>query len=962
MSIFDRAARFLDDALLPDDARAAIERAEKLLADGHAKEAEAAFRRVIDARPQLGRALLGWGRALLELGDLTGARVALAEAQKVAPDDPRLAVLSARLALEAGELGAALSAAREATRRLAGEGGRAFAEACALRASVESRRGRPDRAARELRKAVAAAPDDLGHRVALVVALADAWERTQALRALKDLPVDRVEPSAALALGLALARLRESAAALPWLERAASRGEAAALGALARHALAEGAAERAEGHARMAVARGGGAQALALLAEVLAFEAEGAVPAPDPAARDRRESEASEALLTAASATGDPEIFVRATRFVPLRTSPKGDGPREIDRVADAADRAVPGLASTRALRAWSLLLRGQIDAARPLLVEPLTEPRALLAAARLSLLDRAPGVTLALLDRAEAEGAGLLRRGDARLASELRRDALRALWRGPDAEVDLAAAIDGVVAFARERGLADGERRGLALRDELDRPLLLAILGEFNAGKSTLVNAFLGADVAPTGILPTTATLNVLRGGAERLVRVVRKDGTTREGEHAALRGLLAEAEEEGAIVDRVEITLPSELLERVWILDTPGSNAPNPEHEALAQEALRRADVALWVFDAGQAGKATEGRILAGIRASRREVIAALNKVDRLKPEELTRVMTTLVTTMPELSSPSGGGEPVALSARAALKARLAGDDDAYRASGFPALMERLERDVFARARPLKRRACAGRLFALLDDALATEPDALAIHRRAADDARAAAKALRDVSGRLTPELDRALDEMDAGQSTAIVEAAREVLSFVRPRTGRFGTHDADPEDRAFLTELLVGRFEQLTDRVATRLAGALAERILVASKALAPTAGHAGWAELVRSRVDASVGAPFAHFAGYQAGLLESGTVRRFFDEVLPTLTLSEAPVADALASLRASPRDVLRPQLEASLEALLEALATELETRAAQAGRDESALRTRTYDPLRALRDVLSELVQ
>ncbi|MBX7197470.1 MAG: tetratricopeptide repeat protein, partial [Sandaracinaceae bacterium] len=144
MSLFDRAARFFDDALLPEEVRAQIERAEKLLAEGHARDAEAAFRRILDGRPQLGRALMGWGRALLELGDLSGARVALAEAQKVAPDDPRIAVLSARLALEAGELGAALSAAREATRRLADEGGRSFAEACALRASVESRRGRPD--------------------------------------------------------------------------------------------------------------------------------------------------------------------------------------------------------------------------------------------------------------------------------------------------------------------------------------------------------------------------------------------------------------------------------------------------------------------------------------------------------------------------------------------------------------------------------------------------------------------------------------------------------------------------------------------------------------------------------------------------------------------------------------------------------------------------------------------------
>ncbi|MBX7195376.1 MAG: dynamin family protein, partial [Sandaracinaceae bacterium] len=748
-----------------------------------------------------------------------------------------------------------------------------------------------------------------------------------------------------LEVGLALSRLREPAAALPWLEKAAARGQAAPLAALARHALAERAVEKAEDDARMAVARGGGAQALALLADVLVFEADGAGPV-EPALRAKREAEASEALLTAASATGDPEIFARAARFEPLVE------PREIDRVADAADRAVPGLASTRALRAWSLLIRGQHEAARSLLPEPLSEPRALLAAARLALLDKTPGVTLALLDRAEADGAGLSRRGDASLASELRRDALRALWRGHDGEVDLAAAIDGVVAFAHERGLAEGERRGLALRDELDRPLLLAILGEFNAGKSTLVNAFLGADVAPTGILPTTATLNVLRGGAERLVRVVRKDGTTREGEHGALRGLLSEAEAEGAIVDRVEITLPSELLERVWILDTPGSNAPNPEHEALAQEALRRADVALWVFDAGQAGKATEGKILAGIRASRREVIAALNKVDRLKPEELARVMKTLVEAMPEL-----GGEPVPLSARAALKARLAGDDDAHRASGFPTLIERLERDVFARARPLKRRACAGRLFALLDDALATEPAALAVHRRASDDARAAAKAVRDVSGRLTAELDRAIDEVDSGQSTAIVEAAREVLSFVRPRSGRFGTHDADPEDRAFLTELLVGRFEQLSDRVATRLSSALTERVLAATTSAASPA----WSALVRSRVDAAIAAPFAHFAGYQSGLLEAGAVKRFFDDVLPTLTLSEAPVADALASLRASSRDVLRPQIETSVEALLEALGAELEGRALIAGREESALRSRTYDPLRALRDVLSELV-
>ena len=57
---------------------------------------------------------------------------------------------------------------------------------------------------------------------------------------------------------------------------------------------------------------------------------------------------------------------------------------------------------------------------------------------------------------------------------------------------------------------------------EALDRPLLVAVMGEFNAGKSSFVNALRGAEVAPTGVTPTTATVNVLRYGAEPAARVV--------------------------------------------------------------------------------------------------------------------------------------------------------------------------------------------------------------------------------------------------------------------------------------------------------------------------------------------------------------------------------------------------------------------------------------------------------
>ena len=37
----------------------------------------------------------------------------------------------------------------------------------------------------------------------------------------------------------------------------------------------------------------------------------------------------------------------------------------------------------------------------------------------------------------------------------------------------------------------------------------VLVVLGEFNHGKSTFVNALLSANVLPAGITPTTATIN---------------------------------------------------------------------------------------------------------------------------------------------------------------------------------------------------------------------------------------------------------------------------------------------------------------------------------------------------------------------------------------------------------------------------------------------------------------------
>ncbi len=107
--------------------------------------------------------------------------------------------------------------------------------------------------------------------------------------------------------------------------------------------------------------------------------------------------------------------------------------------------------------------------------------------------------------------------------------------------------AVGGLVGRRAARGPGGagcGHRRGAddalaasldALRRSLDEPLRVAILGEFSAGKSTVVNAWVGAPLSAVGVLPTTARVYWLRQGAAR-ARVLDAAGGLREGPIEAL------------------------------------------------------------------------------------------------------------------------------------------------------------------------------------------------------------------------------------------------------------------------------------------------------------------------------------------------------------------------------------------------------------------------------------------
>lgn len=248
------------------------------------------------------------------------------------------------------------------------------------------------------------------------------------------------------------------------------------------------------------------------------------------------------------------------------------------------------------------------------------------------------------------------------------------------------------------------------ALAVEQRRPLRVAVVGEFNAGKSTFINALLGADVAPTGILPTTASLHWLSWAPDLFARIVTAEGADRIVPHEGLKAALDELRLERRVVREVHICAPIERLRRIEVLDTPGFNAPDADHINAATRAVHEAHVALWILDGTQALKDSERRVLARIADVGTPVQVLVNKCDRLEPKKADEVVDHVSDGLALIGLPSMSAV-VGFSARLALRGRL-GDTGAASRSGWDAV-ERLlagsivDRSDELRAMALRRKA---------------------------------------------------------------------------------------------------------------------------------------------------------------------------------------------------------------------------------------------------------------
>ncbi|MEM1247232.1 MAG: dynamin family protein [Acidobacteriota bacterium] len=183
--------------------------------------------------------------------------------------------------------------------------------------------------------------------------------------------------------------------------------------------------------------------------------------------------------------------------------------------------------------------------------------------------------------------------------------DAQRALFD------EVRSAAKDTLAVLDRHGAAPEDRDALETSAErLEMPFLLVVVGEFNSGKSSFLNALLGAEVLQQGVTPTTSRIHVLRWGPE-----------------------IERTTESGGVV---RCQAPVELLREMELVDTPGTNAIEREHEALTRDYVPRSDLVLFVTSADRPFTQSERDFLESIREWGKKTVLIVNKVDILQNDQ--------------------------------------------------------------------------------------------------------------------------------------------------------------------------------------------------------------------------------------------------------------------------------------------------------------------------------------
>jgi GTP-binding protein EngB required for normal cell division len=293
-----------------------------------------------------------------------------------------------------------------------------------------------------------------------------------------------------------------------------------------------------------------------------------------------------------------------------------------------------------------------------------------------------------------------------------------------------LTANLDRVMAALEGPGTGNAllAARINSLRERLRHSRLqLAVLGQFKRGKSTFINALLGAPLLPIAVVPLTAVPIFISWRPAASVRVRFANDRPAEELSAdnsdAIREFLfrfvaEEANPENRLgVDRVDLFYPAPILrDGTVLIDTPGVGSTLRHNTEAALRVLPECDAVLFVVSADPPITEAELEYLRRFESKTAKIFFVLNKIDYLRSEERGRLADFLRKALEKNGLWARDATIFSVSARDGLEARERGDETAWQRSGMARVEAYLGRHLAAEKSVVLKRAIRTKTLGIL------------------------------------------------------------------------------------------------------------------------------------------------------------------------------------------------------------------------------------------------------
>ncbi len=196
------------------------------------------------------------------------------------------------------------------------------------------------------------------------------------------------------------------------------------------------------------------------------------------------------------------------------------------------------------------------------------------------------------------------------------------------------------------------------------ESPLDVAVLGQFKSGKSSLLNAIVGMDLLPVGVLPVTAVVTRLRGGESLRATVTRLDGSVVEVPAPAVGEYVTEAGNPNnikgvAVVDLIVPTLAD--LPGLRLVDTPGLGSVHAHNTRSTMEWLPSVSLAIVAISVERPLSEEDRRLIELLRPLASRVVVVLTKTDLVTEAELEQVCEFVARELLAALGLPAGAKPV-------------------------------------------------------------------------------------------------------------------------------------------------------------------------------------------------------------------------------------------------------------------------------------------------------------